>query len=379
MQKEALNQNSKMRTLSLALAAIGAGISIWQTRLFYLTRSGLEGGHSFCNIGQTFDCTAIEMSPYAELMGIPLSAIATFGYLLILSALILGHKTLIRFLTFTALLFSIAYLAIMVGVIGKLCLLCLFVDVINVSLFIFSLKKIPAQEKSVSYGSIAGFFTTSVIVAFLVTQASNPQAELKSEDIRDLVQSVLSTPTQTVNIPAQAPTLGAADQPKVTIIKFSDYQCPACKMGANAIHPLMKRYPTQVQFRFVNFPLDSACNSEIKSKMHEAACEAAAYAICAQEQNQFEVVYTRLFEKQDQLKPGMIDSLLANIQGLNLEQLKACVNQPSTSLRIKEDIEAAKAVKIQSTPTFFINGKKVEGGLPTQIWIQVIDQLLKSS
>lgn len=371
-----MNSFIQKRGITL-LSGIGALISIWQTRLFYKTRSGMGEFQAFCNIGQTFDCTAIEMSPYAELLGWPLSTLAIAGYLMIFVLSFFAARKLLQVLSVIALVFSGIYLAIMLGVIGKLCLLCLIVDSINALLFVLALRLPASEGAELTLRDSKPWIITaaSVGASLLISLAMNPLAEMKSSDMNDLVESVLNAPVKTITVPADAPSVGPADA-KITIVKFSDYQCPACKMAANAIHPLAKRYPKDVRFVFVNFPLDSNCNSAIKSRMHEAACEAAYAAHCAQEQNKFGEVYEALFENQKDLKAGGIVEILKSVPGINTDQLQSCMTQASTSEKIKRDVDLGISLPIQSTPTFFINGRRLEGGLPTHLWIKVIDALL---
>ena len=383
--------NHKKTTLPwiAIISLIGAAISIWQTKLFYATRTGMSGMRSFCNIGQTFDCTAVEMSKYSEFFaGLPLSGLAIAGYLVILLLALYGFsdsakqnikKYLILF-SAIAVLFSVTYLAIMLVVIGKFCVICLSVDLINILLLVFALR-LPQENETTSAGGVsvtqlAGIGAIALVVAFLCTRALNPLAEMKQEDITDIIENVMNAPVTPIEIPADAPFVGPANAP-ITIVKFSDYECPACKMGANAIHPLFKRYPNDVKFVFINYPLDQACNPEIKRPMHTFACEAATVAICASEQGKFMDAYETLFENQESFKTGQVADVLASVPGLDLQKMKSCTALPSTSEKIKRDIQLGVQVKIQSTPTFFINGKKVEGGLPTNIWVQIIDRMLK--
>lgn len=374
-------------TLISVLSAIGAVISIFQTQQFHQTRSGLAGFHSFCNIGQAFDCIAIEISPYADIMGFPLSGIAIAGYLVILGLSLFARsdsyrgrsqKVLQGFCSL-AMVFTVAYLFIMVGVIGKLCLLCLAVDTINTLMVIlaFRLPKDDGTAKGqMSLGLVGGVGAAAVVGALLFSAGTNPQAEMKKSDLNDMVESVMNAPVKEIPIPADAPVVGNPNA-KITIVKFSDYECPACRLGANAIHPLFKRYPNEVKFVFVNFPLDNACNPVVPRRMHEFACEAAYVAVCAQEQGKFIEAYEILFENQSKLKTGEIADLLASVPGIDMSRLKTCVTQPSTVERVKRDSNLGKAVQIGATPTFFINGKRVEGGLPTNLWMEVIDKMLK--
>jgi len=390
--KSPQNFNQKLIWIS-ALSTIGSIISIWQTRLYFVTRSGMSDGHSFCNIGQTFDCTAIEMSRYSEFLGgIPLSGFAISGYLLILILALYGFSESVRknirqiLLIFTgvAVLFSLVYLAIMLGQIGKICLICLGVDSINLALFGLAWS-LPKPDSSTSTGSglglgkLAGAGIVALMIAFLASKAANPQDGMKKEDMNDIVESVLTSPVNTFSIPADAPSIGNPNAP-ITIVKFSDYQCPACRMAANAVHPLLKRYPNDIRFVFVNFPLSPECNTDprLKQTVHEFACEAATVAVCATQQGKFPEAYDTLFANQKDFEVGKIADLFADkAPGVDLGKLKECMKLPSTIEKIKSDTSVGVSLHIESTPTFFINGKKLEGGLPTNIWIELIDKMLK--
>jgi protein-disulfide isomerase/uncharacterized membrane protein len=384
------NRTSKLLPVITLLATAGAAISLWQTRLFFMTRSGLGEMKSFCNIGQTFDCTAIEMSKYAEFIpGFPLSAFASAGYLLILILALFGFseaykkniRTYLTAFTGIALLFSLIYLAIMLTQIGKLCLLCLTVDALNVVLFAVALR-LPKFEKSgqgFTFSHLVGSGVSALVIALIFSHGMNPQAEMKQDDFNDIIASVMNAPANPITLPADAPSIGDPQAP-ITVVKFSDYECPACRMGASSIHPLFKRYAKEVRFVFMNFPLAMECNADtnLKRTIHNFACEAATVAVCATEQGKFQEAYETLFENQKDFEGGKIAELVVTkVPGMNLEKLKSCMALPSTREKIRADSQVGVSLKIQSTPTFFINGKKVEGGLPTNLWIEIIDRMLK--
>jgi protein-disulfide isomerase len=394
-QKNASGTRSQLPVILGALSLVGALISLWQTRLFFLTRTGTGGFKSFCNMGQTFDCTAVEMSNYAEILpGIPLSGFAVAGYTLLLGLSLCGLSPALRrnlkpwLVGFSgvALIFSLIYLFVMLTQIGKLCLLCLVIDSLNLILFVLALTLPSSVARSEPSGSgirlshIAAMGSGSLIVAFLFTQALNPQAGVKRSDLDDIVDSVMQSPSLPIEIPADAPTIGAPDAP-VTIIKFTDYECPACKMGATAIHPLFKRYPKKVRFVFMNFPLAHECNADpqLNRTIHAYACEAAAVAVCAKEQGKFTEAYETLFDNQTSFKAnGVADLVASKVEGLDSAKLKECMKLPSTADRIRRESLVGVNLKVQSTPTFFINGKKVEGGMPTNVWVQIIEKMIQN-
>jgi protein-disulfide isomerase len=138
----------------------------------------------------------------------------------------------------------------------------------------------------------------------------------------------------------------------------------------------LNRYPGKIKVVFRNFPLDMACNHNMKQPLHTVACEAARVAYCANQQGKFKEVYEDIFENQNDLKPGM-PAELAKKAGLDEAKLNACVQSTETQMAIQSDIAEADRLQVQSTPTLFVNGHKVEGGLPIPVWDKLIDAMAK--
>ena len=111
---------------------------------------------------------------------------------------------------------------------------------------------------------------------------------------------------------------------------------------------------------------------------HPAACEAAKVAHCSHEQGAFEATYEGLFEKQSQLQSGEVANLLKSNSAISPSKLEQCMNSSSTALKISQDIQAGIQHKVEGTPTFFVNGYKIVGILPPQVWYKIIDHFLKS-
>ena len=196
-------------------------------------------------------------------------------------------------------------------------------------------------------------------------------------DLQDKIQGILASQPISINLPDGLLSVGSP-QAKVTIVKFSDFQCPSCRMGAQTLHPVLKRYGDRVRFVYRNFPLDMACNRIIKNPMHPFACELAKGAVCAQAQNQFDQYYQAIFEHQKDLKPGSALETAKSL-GLDAARFEACLADPGTQAKVSQDIEEGIALNVESTPTFFINGRRISGAQPPEIWNAVIDHLLESS
>ena len=113
------------------------------------------------------------------------------------------------------------------------------------------------------------------------------------------------------------------------------------------------------------------------SAMHAHACEMARGAICAQAQGKFEEYYQSTFAHQQSLHAGSALETAREL-GLDTSKFESCLADASTNDRVLKDIEEGIALKVESTPTFFINGHKVAGALPPQAWNLIIDSLLRN-
>jgi protein-disulfide isomerase len=167
------------------------------------------------------------------------------------------------------------------------------------------------------------------------------------------------------------PTLGAADAP-VTIIEFADFECPYCAHSFSVLETMAStKYKGKIKVIFKNYPLN----------VHPWAIKAAEAAECARLQNpdafwQFaRYFYTNQGSITAQNIQDHVDKL-ASSQKLDAASLKACMAAPQTTARIQQDQADGAAVKVNSTPTFFINGIPVVGLPDNKIAEYVIDSEL---
>ncbi|MEN9723507.1 MAG: hypothetical protein RJB38_1493 [Pseudomonadota bacterium] len=380
---------SRLKLNLLALLGLIAVIVSWiQTHHFVEVRSGQAAFESFCTVGKAFDCNAIDASPYAELFaGIPLSAAAAGWWFAILILSLLARSSefsaslapALLLMTGIGSIFSVAYLWIMARVLQVGCLLCLVIDSVNFLAFGILVHSWVKQERkpgtfkfSLQMPVIVSIL--SLFVATLIAKGMQDGVP-NSSDLRARTSEVLAATPLTLNLPETLPSIGSSQAP-ITIVKFSDFQCPSCRMGAQSLHPVLKRYGDRVRFVYRNFPLDQKCNRLVQSAMHPAACELAKGAICSQAQGRFEAYYERVFQNQATLKPG---AALLIAQELNLDgpEFEKCLSDSATTDRVLQDIEEGINLQVESTPTFFVNGRRVSGALPPQGWNLLIEELLK--
>jgi len=149
--------------------------------------------------------------------------------------------------------------------------------------------------------------------------------------------------------------LDEAADGKVTIVEFLDFECEVCGAVYPAIEQLREEYAGEVTFAFRYFPIPS----------HKNSMNAALAVEAASQQGKLEEMYERLFvtqaewgEQQDS-KAELFRNYASEL-GLDLAQFDAAIASPATQARVKADFDAGRALGVDGTPTFFVNGKAVE-------------------
>lgn len=153
----------------------------------------------------------------------------------------------------------------------------------------------------------------------------------------------------------------------VTIVEFSDFQCPYCRGVQPALKQVVKDYGDDVRLIFKNLPL---------ADIHPQAMPSALAAVCAGEQGAFWQYHDALFASDD-LSSGGLNKLATGV-GLNLPQFKSCVDSEKARSAVLADVQEARRMGIQGTPAFIINGKLVSGAISLGDFRRLIERELKS-
>jgi protein-disulfide isomerase len=177
-------------------------------------------------------------------------------------------------------------------------------------------------------------------------------------------QSLLEPPR--FEIAGEGPTRGPADAP-ITLVEFSDYQCPFCKSAEAIVEQVLARYPTQVRLQFRHFPLDN---------IHPQARSAAEAALCAGEQGRFWEYHHELFKESPKLSEGHLGQY-ANRLRLDRAAWDACMAEKRMAARVQADVEAGEKIGVSGTPAFYVNGLPVAGARSVEQFAAVIDEELE--
>ena len=349
---------------------------------------------SFCDLSATVSCTQLYSSRYGTLGGMPVALLGAiwFAFATLLAAAGLLARPSVRegvpgylFAGSTLALSMVLYLGYASLVLLKMvCILCVITYAAVIGLFLvsgaatsvpmISLPRRVSQDLKVLFSSPLAI---ALAVLFLGGAASTlaffpregapgaaPVAAASQDQRSDFERWYTSQPRVSLVIPAE----GA----KVLVVKFNDYQCPPCRQSYMEYKSVFAKYessqPGAVRLVLKDFPLDSRCNSNVTTSLHPAACDAAVAVRLAREHDRVVPLEEWLFANQPTLTPQAVRQAARDVgQVANFD-----ARYESTVEQTKADIAYGRQLGVHSTPTFFINGVKVEGALPAQYFDQAI-------
>jgi protein-disulfide isomerase len=160
-----------------------------------------------------------------------------------------------------------------------------------------------------------------------------------------------------------SPVRGPTD-PIVTIVEFSDFECPFCRQVQSAVKQIVENYGRTVRLVFKHLPLEG----------HRNSLPAAQAAYCAAEQDRFWQFHDALFTAGS-LSPPVFEKIASDL-GLGLPKFQECVASERSRAAVIKDMEAARLLGIESTPSFVVNGKVINGALSFAEFQKIIEQKL---
>jgi uncharacterized membrane protein/predicted DsbA family dithiol-disulfide isomerase len=412
---------SRNRTLLLTFALLGLGASAASSYVHYqmLTDPTYT---SFCDVSATVSCTQAYLSRYGSFMGVPVAILGVIfftvtglmvafapkprpipagrkgraaettgvagenvpGYVFALSAIGLGFTLYLAW----ASLFQLR----------ALCLLCAATYVAVVGLFVVSwmatsvpmttLPQRAVRDSSALAKSPAALIVTVLLLAgawFVV--ASFPHARSGAQAAQETAAQETApaypplTPEQRLQVEQWYDVQPVVEVPidkgtaKVLVVKFNDYQCPPCRQTYNEYKGILSKYTPGGTVKYVvkHFPLELECNT--LNAGHNAACEAAAAVIMAQKKGTAEKLEAWLFANQGppHLTPSQVRQAAADVGGIT----DFDAQYPGVLDEVKADAALGARLGVKSTPTFIINGRRLDGGLPPVGFEAVIELELK--
>lgn len=205
------------------------------------------------------------------------------------------------------------------------------------------------------------------VVAFLKQQQ---QRELDMGLRKRLFDSaglkiLLDAPRAEVKVDDWNPSRGPAGAP-VTLMEFTDFQCPYCGRVQTTLDEVMKRYDGKVRHVFKQLPLD----------MHPQAKMAAMAGLCAQDQGKFWELHDWMFQNPAQISRETVEGAIAGL-GADMEQFTACLNDNRHLPKVMADLELARSLGFSGTPAFLVNGRAITGAQPLESFVSLIEEELE--
>ncbi len=404
---------NKKFLLLILVAAIGFALSALSLYQYVSLMLGEEHTASFCSISEHVDCSRVHTSAWSTFLGKPLASFGLGFYLLMITVSIVGiaNKVLLReqsrdfilLSTFFASLTSLGLLYVSEFIVGALCPVCIGMYLVNFTLFGIAWT-IPASEGLVTRlanafrggfrllaiwipsASTHGIFARILVVfalcaslaliiggevfmsSFFIKQQYGSEAKIEDAQKAIVTQYVGEWDKQPVisfNIVRNQVisgdfTKGLAESP-LQIVEFSDFECPHCQQLGAALIRLSKEFPGAFEVVHKDFPLDNSCN-KYSAGMHVGACKAAEFARCAGEQGKFwniaDFFYTSgvpegKTEREVQQKLLSLSDSFA----LDEDAMQECLSSGRQLEKIKKDTDLGEALKLEGTPSVWINGK----------------------
>jgi uncharacterized membrane protein/predicted DsbA family dithiol-disulfide isomerase len=393
--------------VALAAAVVGLVASIAATYVHYHVMFD-SSYTSFCDVNSTFSCTSVYLSRYSTVRGIPVALVAAIWFaaasLLALLGLVGQGEAKesapgYLFAASTLGLAVVLYFEYVSFVILKVyCPLCLVMAAGVLVLFFlsgsttpFPMTTLPRRAARDVRALVGSPLAIAVAVMFVggaasalaffpregtepasaqATGSAPPAPPAPTEAQQSEFERYMSTsPRVSLDVPAEGAT--------VLIVKFNDFQCPPCRNSHMAYKPILAKYtaehPGMVRYVLKDYPLDADCNANVSNTIHPAACEAAVAVRLARAHNREDAMIEWIFANQPQLTPDLVRQAARDVGQVPDFDAKFA---PTIEL-VKRDIAMGKSLGVMATPTFFINGLKVDGALPVQYFQQAIEYELQ--
>ncbi len=165
---------------------------------------------------------------------------------------------------------------------------------------------------------------------------------------------------------AGAPVTGPTDA-RITLVEFSDFQCPFCVGAVPQLQAVLKAYPTQVKLIFKEFPLETHSQAEL----------AATAALAAHKQGKFWPMHDAIFALRGKIsREGLIN--VAKLIQLDMKRFEADLNSPALQQAVAKDVAQGASAGVEGTPTLFVDGQKFNGQITLASLKPVLDAKLKT-
>jgi uncharacterized membrane protein/protein-disulfide isomerase len=383
--------------LLVIFAALGLAASGTATWVHYqLIRN--PGASSFCDVSARISCRQAYLSQFGSLAGAPV-AVWGLGFFVLVLLLLWGggrsprlreHAPGYIFALSTIGLAFVLYLAYAsFFILKEICPLCVTTYLAVIGLFLASgasnkePMRVVATRALRDLGALAASPIALVIAILFIGGVASAVAFFPKPEDRPVVAAQPLTDDQKAdlerwwNVQPRATLPISNDGAKVLLVKFSDYQCPGCRATYFAYEPLLAKYkdrPKDFKYVLEHFPLSSECNPAVKAVVHTASCTAAAAVIMAGPKGTADKLNDWLFLHQDQLSPSRVRDAAQEVGGIR----DFSADLPNALAEIRKEGELGGELKVDQTPTYFLNGRRIAPAITREAMEFLIELELKN-
>jgi uncharacterized membrane protein/protein-disulfide isomerase len=389
--------STRARKLLAVFGALGLAASAAATWVHYHLLVNPDYS-SFCDINATVSCKQAYLSRYGSVAGVPVALGGLIFFALVLLLVWAGRPGCRAADSAPAYIFALSVVALGVVmylgyasffVLKEVCPICVTTYVAVIAVFVVargassvSISSLPSRVLRDIRLLVTSPVALVVGLLFLGSAGSavaffrHPQqgGVIPQTQVPALTQDQQSEFERWWDKQDKVDVPYPNDGAKVLVVKFNDYQCPPCKQTYYAYEPILAKYkPSDVKYLMKHFPLDPKCNSAVASLVHPVACDAAAAAVMARSKGTFDKLTAWFFANQEQLTPATVRTASKDVGGID----DFDTEYPKAIEVVKTDASTGGGLGVQSTPTFFINGRRLKGGLPPQYFGAALDLELK--
>jgi len=208
------------------------------------------------------------------------------------------------------------------------------------------------------------------LAAAIVEALKEGKTEAQALEAANASKWAQTQPTKLFEDPVKIPTAGSPSvgpqNAPITIVEFSDFQCPYCVAAFPELKAMLKMYPTQVRLIFKEFPLE----------IHSQADLAAAAAIAANKQGKFWAMHDAMFTHHDDLSRKAILEMAKNA-GLDMNRFETDIDSTEVRETVVRDVQDGNAAGVEGTPTIFVNGQRYNGPIEMSTLKPILDAQLQ--
>ena len=388
-----VDQKRKRYLIGIVIAAaLGFGFSAELFRIHYAAMRDPDFDAA-CHLSQTVDCVSVSTTEYAFFFGVPNALIALIFYALLAGLALLQIRPRHRIFAharnaiFLMAVWDAAYsvyLALISALVLKtFCPYCAGLYAVNLAVLVLAgLTLDPWREAARQVGEDVKLIFSDrllfglALAGMLLLAAGALFQNYRLQNQREQrIQLAFGTTPITLDLSGD-PTLGPVTAP-VTLVEFTDYQCPHCQNLEKNMVKILERYRGRIRLINKNFPLNSDCNPALKTKLHPHACDAALAAECAHQLGRFQEYKPLLFSTDDLSRPHLL--VLADQAGLKPDDMIACLQSGYPLARVARDVKDGLSLDLASTPALLVNGHLFHGAKNYDDLKAIIDAALQGA